>query len=331
MSSTGQQQPMPDWIDPQLATLTRDRFDDPGWLYERKLDGERCLAFRDADGVRLLTRNRKLISSNYPELTEALGRQPALDFVADGEIVAFDGDETSFARLQQRMQLAAPTQNLVRDVPVQYWLFDLMFLDGRDLRGLPLRDRKALLRELITFGGPLRNTEHRDTEGVAYWREACRRGWEGVVAKRAAGPYRAGRSKDWLKFKCDNSQEFVIGGFTDPKGTRTAFGALLIGYYDGDGQFVYAGKVGTGFTGAVLASLHQVMRRLERKTSPFDRGTDLPRHEVHWIRPQLVAQIGFAEWTTAGQLRHPRYLGLREDKEPSEVVREAPVAASPDG
>lgn len=327
----GSREPLPSWVDPMLATLTKDRFSDPGWLFERKLDGERCLAFRDSSGVRLMTRNQKLITRTYPELTEALSRQPELDFVADGEIVAFDGEQTSFARMQQRMQVAVPEPKLVREVEVFYYLFDLMFLDGRDLRGLPLRDRKSLLHELITFGGPLRETGHRDGDGLAYYREACAHGWEGLIAKRAAGPYRGGRSRDWLKFKCETSQEFVIGGFTDPKGTRAHFGALLVGYYDPDGRLVYAGKVGTGFSGAVLASLHASLARLERRTSPFQAGTDIPRHEVHWARPELVAQIGFQEWTPAGQLRHPRYLGLRDDKEPGSVVRETPVPAGPDG
>lgn len=331
MGGTGPRDPLPGWVDPMLATLTRDRFSDPGWLFERKLDGERCLAFRDLSGVRLLTRNQKLITRTYPELTEALGRQPELDFVADGEIVAFDGEQTSFARLQQRMQVAVPEPKLVREVEVIYYLFDLMFLDGRDLRGLPLRDRKSLLHELITFGGPLRETGHRDGDGLAYYREACAHGWEGLIAKRAAAPYRGGRSRDWLKFKCETSQELVIGGFTDPKGTRTHFGALLVGYYDRDGRLVYAGKVGTGFSAAVLASLHASLARLERKSSPFQAGTDIPRHEVHWTRPELVAQIGFQEWTTAGQLRHPRYLGLRDDKAPASVVRETPVPAAPGG
>ncbi|MEP7022702.1 MAG: non-homologous end-joining DNA ligase [Actinomycetota bacterium] len=327
----GRREPMPSWVDPELATLTKDRFSDPNWIFERKLDGERCLAFRDSSGVRLMTRNKKLISSNYPELVAALTSQPGLDFVADGEIVAFDGEQTSFARLQQRMPIAEPDPDLVREVGVSYFLFDLMYLDGRDLRGLPLRDRKDLLRELITFGGPLRYTEHRDTGGLAAYQEACRLGWEGVVAKRADGPYRAGRSKDWLKFKCETSQEFVIGGFTDPQGTRIRFGALLLGYYDGDGRLVYAGKVGTGFTTNVLDSVHAKLAKLEQEKMPFDAGTDLPRVRVHWTKPRLVGQVGFSEWTTAGQLRHPRFLGLRDDKDPADIVREGPVPAGPEG
>jgi DNA ligase D-like protein (predicted ligase) len=322
-------QPLPEWLEPELATLTKDRFSDPKWIFERKLDGERCLAYRDASGARLLTRNKKLISRTYPELVDALADQPALDFVADGEIVAFVGEQTSFAQLQQRMQVAEPDEELVASVGVSYYLFDLLWLDGRDLRGLPLRDRKMLLGELITFGGPLVYTEHRDTEGLAAYEEACRLRWEGVVAKRVDAPYRAGRSKDWLKFKCDSSQEFVIGGFTDPQGTRTGFGALLLGYYDGDGQLVYAGKVGTGFNQKVLDSLHATLAKLEISRVPFDAGTDLPRLHVHWTEPKLVGQVGFSEWTTAGQLRHPRFLGLRRDKEPSEVVREGPAAAGP--
>jgi bifunctional non-homologous end joining protein LigD len=313
----------PGWVDPELATLTQDRFSDPGWMFERKLDGERCLAFRSAGKVRLMTRNQKEDTSTYPEITQALAAQRADDFIIDGEIVAFDGSQTKFARLQQRLGVRQPGPELLAEVPVWFYIFDVLWADGRDVRPRPLRERKGILQDLLTFAGPLRFTEHINTDGEAYFRQACASGWEGVIAKRADAPYRAGRSRDWLKFKCESGQEFVIGGFTDPRGTRTGFGALLLGYYDPGHQLVYAGKVGTGFTQRTLGSLHASLSGLEQDHPPFDRGK-LPRSGVHWVQPRLVAEVGFSEWTTAGELRHPRFQGLRDDKDPAEVIREMP-------
>ena len=315
--------PLPAWLEPQLATLTSDRFSDPGWIFERKLDGERCLAFRRGCRVRLMTRNRKEITGTYPELALALAGQADVDFVADGEIVSFERGRTSFARLQHRMQEARPDADLISAVPVYFYLFDLLYAGGHDVRGLPLRRRKALLRQLVSFTGPLRFSTHRNRDGEAYWRQACSQGWEGLIAKRADAPYRAGRSRDWLKFKCENSQEFVIGGYTEPQGTRTGFGALLLGYYRADGRLAYAGKVGTGFDERTLTSLRATLAGLERPGPPFGHG-ELPRAGVHWVEPRLVAQVAFTEWTAGGNLRHPRYLGLRDDKDPAGVVREKP-------
>ena len=312
------------WVEPELATLTKERFFDPAWMYERKFDGERCLAYRDRDGVALMTRNRQRVNSTYPELAAALAAQRATDFVVDGEVVAFDGDTTSFSKLQQRLGVRNPPEQLIAAVPVVYYLFDVLRADGKDATSLPLRERKRVLRDLLSFGGPLRFTTHRVAGAKAYWDQACGRGWEGLVVKRADSPYRSGRSRDWLKFKCENSQEFVIGGFTDPRGSREGFGALLIGYYDAAGRLVYAGKVGTGFDSSTLAALLRAMSGLEQPRPPFERGA-LPRAGVHWIRPELVGEVGFSEWTSAGQLRHPRYLGLRRDKEARAVVRERPV------
>ncbi|HXZ64492.1 MAG TPA: non-homologous end-joining DNA ligase [Streptosporangiaceae bacterium] len=315
----------PGWIDPELATLTKDRFFDPAWMYERKFDGERCIAYRTAGGeVALMTRNRQRVNSTYPELAAALDAQQAADFVVDGEVVAFDGAATSFSRLQQRLGVRTPPESLIKSVPVVYYLFDVLRADGSDVRGQPLRDRKQILRALLSFDGPLRFTVHRSEDGRAYWEEACASGWEGLVVKRADSPYRSGRSRDWLKFKRENNQEFVIGGYTDPQGSREAFGALLIGYYEPGGRLAYAGKVGTGFDHAALAALLTSMRGLEQPRPAFDTGR-LPRAGVHWVRPELVAQIGFSEWTTAGELRHPRYLGLRRDKDARSVTRERPA------
>ena len=313
----------PGWLDPELATLTQDRFSDPGWIFERKLDGERCLAFRSGRQVRLMTRNHKEDTSTYPEITEIFQLAQANSFIIDGEIVAFDGGQTRFARLQQRLGVRHPGPNLRAAVPVCYYIFDVLWAGDRDMRPLPLRQRKQTLRGLLTFAGPLQFTEHIDTDGEAYFRQACASGWEGVIAKRADAPYRAGRTKDWLKFKCEAGQEFVIGGFTDPRGTRTGFGALLLGYYDPGHDLVYAGKVGTGFTQQTLDSLHATLAGLEQDRPPFDRG-HLPRSGVHWVQPRLVAEVGFSEWTTDGELRHPRFQGLRDDKDPADVIREMP-------
>jgi DNA ligase D-like protein (predicted ligase) len=314
---------LPDWLEPELATLTRDRFSDREWIFERKFDGERCLAFKSRGRVRLMTRNQKEDTSTYPEITRALAAQQAGDFIVDGEIVAFDGGQTRFARLQQRLGVRHPGPDLVAQVPVYYYIFDVLWADNRDVRSLRLRERKRILRDLLAFTGPLRFTVHRNTDGEAYYRQACASGWEGIIAKRADAPYRAGRSRDWLKFKCEAGQEFVIGGFTDPRGTRSGFGALLLGYYDPGHVLVYAGKVGTGFTRQVLGRLHARLVGLEQDQPSFDRG-HLPRAGVHWVQPRLVAQVGFSEWTTDGELRHPRFQGLRDDKDPADVVRETP-------
>jgi bifunctional non-homologous end joining protein LigD len=311
------------WVDPELATLTKDRFFDPAWMYERKFDGERCIAYRDGTGVALMTRNQQRVNSTYPELAAALAAQPVKDYVVDGEVVAFDGGNTSFSLLQRRLGVRNPPEHLITSVPVVYCLFDVLRADGRDVRSRPLRERKQILHGLLSFAEPLQFTSHRTEDAQPYWDQACSRGWEGLVVKRADSPYRSGRSRDWLKFKCENGQEFVIGGFTDPRGSRTGFGALLIGYYDAAGRLVYAGKVGTGFDSSTLATLLQAMEGLEQPRPAFDQGT-LPRTGVHWIRPELVGQVAFSEWTTAGELRHPRYQGLRRDKDPRSVTRERP-------
>jgi bifunctional non-homologous end joining protein LigD len=322
---------MPAWLDPELATLTKDRFSDPAWVFERKLDGERCLAFAGGGGVRLMTRNDHDITSTFPEIAEALASQRlGDDFIVDGEIVAIDKGETKFELLQHRLGVINPSKDLLAGTPAYYYLFDVLWAGGRDTRPLPLLERKPILRGLLSFDDPLRYTEHRDTEGEAFYREACANGWEGLIAKRADSRYRAGRTKDWLKFKCLSGQEFVVGGFTDPQRSRIGFGALLLGYYDPGGRLVYAGKVGTGFTNQMLRSLYDRLAAIERRTTPFEAGP-LPRSEagVHWVEPRLVGEVGFSEWTAAGELRHPRFEGLRDDKDPGEVVRETPSSAGP--
>ncbi|WP_158895373.1 non-homologous end-joining DNA ligase [Amycolatopsis anabasis] len=302
-----------------LATLTEDRFSSADWIYERKLDGVRAICARDGDELNMWSRNRKPLEATYPEIAEALREQDGPRFVVDGEIVAFDGAQTSFAKLQPRFGLTDPERIAATGVEVFVYLFDLLWYDGHDVTGLPLRQRKQLLREAFDFVDPLRLSEHRDTEGERFYAEACSRGWEGVIAKRADSPYRGGRTQDWLKFKCVKDQEFVVGGFTDPQGTRTGFGALLLGYHE-DGKFRYAGKVGTGYDQATLRKLRARLGELERGASPFDE--PVREKGSHWVAPELVVQVGFSEWTGDGKLRHPRFTGVREDKRAADVVRE---------
>ncbi|GAA4547650.1 non-homologous end-joining DNA ligase [Amycolatopsis samaneae] len=302
-----------------LATLTERRFSDPDWVFERKLDGVRALCVRDGGEVRLWSRARKPMDGAYPEIADALAERGGERFVVDGEIVAFDGHRTSFAALQPRMHLADPARARRSGVKVYFYAFDLLHFGGIDADGLPLRQRKRLLRDAFDFGDPLRYAAHRNGDGERFYAEACAKGWEGVIAKRADAPYTPGRTADWLKFKCVREQEFVVGGFTDPQGTRSGFGALLLGYHD-NGALRYAGKVGTGFDEETLRALLDRLTPLEQRASPFD-GVVRERGS-HWVRPELVIQAGFAEWTPEGKLRHARFAGIRDDKAAADVVRE---------
>jgi bifunctional non-homologous end joining protein LigD len=294
------------------AVLTDARFSDPAWIFERKLDGIRCIAVRDGGPVRLFSRNDLSLDGRYPELVAALGDEPRERFAVDGEVVAFEGGRTSFARLAQRGH---------RRVAIFLYVFDVLWLDGCDVRSLPLLSRKRLLRSELTFGGGVRLTPYRREDGEALFAEACRKGWEGLIAKRADSRYSDRRSKDWLKMKCEQGQELVIGGYTAPQGSRTEFGALLLGHYDG-GELRYAGKVGTGFDRETLRDLGARLRALHRDDPPFADAASIKERGVTWVAPELVAQIGFTEWTGAGRLRHPRFLGLRDDKAARDVVRE---------
>lgn len=316
-----QREAMPDWLVPMQATLAATPFSDPDWMYERKLDGVRALAFREAGAARLRSRTNKDIRLTYPEVVEAVEALDVPDVVLDGEVVAYDGDVTSFRRLQRRMGLQDPRRARRTGVEVSYVVFDLLHLDGFSTRGLPLRERKQLLLDTVPFDAPLECSMHLDEVGEDFLDAACRDGWEGVLAKRAASTYQHRRSQDWLKFKCWREQEFVVGGYTEPTGRRTAFGALLVGYHDG-GVLRYAGKVGTGFDDRTLRLLGEGLRSLERPTSPF--ADPVRERTAHWVAPYLVAQVAFAGWTDDGRLWHPRFLGLRSDKDPEDVVRESP-------
>ena len=303
-------------IEPMLATLTKDRFSKEDWIFERKFDGERCVVFKNGKSVTLLSRNQKTINNQYPEIEDAIKKMDGR-FIIDGEIVAFEGNVTSFSRLQKRMHRKEPDL----DVAVYYYVFDIIYLDGHDLAELPLRSRKSLLRKAIDFGvGSVRFTEHRNKDGESFFEEACEKHWEGLIAKDAESTYTKGRSKKWLKFKCENRQELVICGYTDPAGERKHFGALLVGFYE-QGKLKYAGKVGTGYDEETLEMLHEKMKKVEQDKSPFEDAEIKEKH-VHWLKPKLVGQFRYTEWTDDHKLRHPSFLGLRQDKKAGDVRKE---------
>jgi len=295
------------------ATLSEPRAPaGDGWVYEVKLDGIRALAVKDGDRVELWSRNHNALNGRFPAVVRAVAAQPLERFTIDGEVVAFDGDKTSFGALAAGQSAIA------------YYVFDVLDLDDEDLTGLPLLERKARLEAALAWRAPVCFSSHRGGDGQAFFDQACRQGWEGLMAKRADSRYSPGiRSRDWLKLKCVRDQELVIGGWTAPQGSRTGFGALLVGYYEAD-ELVFAGKVGTGFNQATLKDLTRKLEARERKSPPFTRGQPFPKG-ARWARPDLVAQIGFVEWTGDGRLRHPRFLGLRTDKPAREVVRERPA------
>jgi ATP-dependent DNA ligase len=288
--------PFPTWLEPMAATLTRERFAGPEWVFERKLDGIRLLAFKHRGEVRLLSRNQLVQNAHYPSFVAAIERMPSGELILDGEATGVWG----------------------KPEPERYHLFDVLWLEGRDVTGLPLEQRRELLASL-PLGAPLELVSRLDD--AMPWERACREGWEGVIAKRRDSTYEHRRSPHWLKMKCEASQELVIGGFTDPRGQRRGLGALLVGYFEG-ADFVFAGKVGTGFDTQLLLELRRRLDALEVPSTPFTRATGLPRLGAHWARPELVVQVAFMEWTSHGKLRHPRLLGLREDKSAREVTRE---------
>ena len=286
----------PDWLEPMAATLTQERFTGPEWIFERKLDGIRLLAFKQGRGVRLLSRNRLPQNAAYPSLVQAIESLPVHDAVLDGEATGVWGKAGK----------------------VTYHVFDILWLDGSDVTSLPVEARHALLKAL-PLESPLSRVDALDD--AKPWERACREGWEGVIAKRRGSRYEHRRSPHWLKMKCEATQELVVGGFTEPQGARVGLGALLVGYYEGD-DLVFAGRIGTGFDTKLLLELRARLEASEMATTPFTRAVGLPRLRAHWVRPELVVQVGFIEWTVNGKLRHPRLLGVRTDKTAREVVRE---------
>ena len=291
---------MPDWVTPMAATLTEKRFKDPGWTFERKLDGIRVLAYKNRGKVELWSRNRLPLTANYPAAVEAIAKLPVDTVILDGEAA------WAWGRLGR----------------ADYHVFDVLFLDGQDLRELPLRERRVHLRRL-KLKLPLAMVPELD--GDAPWEHACTEGWEGVVAKRLDSPYESRRSPHWLKMKCEATQELVVGGFTDPQGARVGLGALLVGYYD-QHDFVFAGKVGTGLDTKLLTSLRTRLNAITIEKPPFTEGTGLPKRGIHWVKPEIVVQVAFTEWTPDNKMRHPRLLGLRPDKAARDLIRETTPA-----
>jgi ATP-dependent DNA ligase len=282
----------PDWLVPMAATLTQQRFTGDGWLFERKLDGIRLLAFKRGPDVRLLSRNA--LPQHLPAVAAAVAALPPDELILDGELT---------------WHRAASG----------YHVFDVLWCDGR-VTDRPLDDRRAILQQL-----PLEPPLHRvdALPDDQPWERACREGWEGVIAKRRDSPYEHRRSKHWLKMKCELQHDFVIGGFTDPQGSRVGLGALLVGYFDA-GDFVFAGKVGTGFDSAMLRDLRTRLDASEIPTSPFTRAVGLPRLRAHWVRPELVVRLAFIEWTGHGKLRHSRLLELDVNRPAHDVTRMTP-------
>jgi bifunctional non-homologous end joining protein LigD len=313
-----------------LASPAAKAFSDPGWLYEIKYDGVRILAARAGGEVALYGRAGQVFTARYPEVVTALRALPLDRFVLDGEVVALDEQgRPSFQRLQNRMHLTRPAdvERARSTVPVHAVFFDALALDGRDLRRRPLVERKAGLALALPARGIIRYGDHVMGRGEEFYEAAAEQRVEGILAKRADSRYTGGRSRDWLKIKCQLRQEFVIGGWTDPQGARGWFGALHLGVYEGE-RLVYAGKVGTGFDETTLRRIWDQLQPLARRASPFDEGTPAGRGH-HWTEPTLVCEVRFTEWTEEGGIRHPAFLGLRGDKNPRDVRREtgAPAAA----
>jgi DNA ligase D-like protein (predicted ligase) len=291
---------MPEWLEPMAATLTQERFSGGDWLFERKFDGIRLLAYKRGDDVRLYSRNR--LPQNLPALSAAIASLPVDEIILDGEVTWGPPSPSAFGEAGAG----------------GYHVFDILWLNGHNVTSLPIEDRQRLLQEL-PLTTPLKRVALLDEREP--WERARHEGWEGVVAKRRGSPYEHRRSKHWLKMKCEASQEFVVGGFTDPQGTRVGLGALLVGYYE-QSDLVFAGRIGTGFNAKLLLDLRRRLDAIELPASPFTKATGLPRLRAHWVRPEIVVQVAFLEWTGHGKLRHPRLLGVRFDKNARGVVRE---------
>lgn len=308
---------------PELATLVGEPPKGEGWLHEIKFDGYRLLCRIDGGKARLISRNGKDWTDRFSGIAEAVRRLPCGAALLDGEaVVQNERGASDFQALQ----------NTIRDRrgDVLYFVFDLLYLEEYDLTESPLAERKAALARLLSGteeSGIVRYSDHVAGNGARFYKEACRMGLEGIVSKRADAPYRARRTRSWLKVKCLLRQEFVIVGFTDPSGSRVGFGSLLLAVNDAGGNLVSAGRVGTGFDNALLRQLHQRLEKIERKTAPIE---DAPKgtraRGIHWVTPRLVAEVGFTEWTRDGVVRHPSFQGLREDRSPDQVVRETPAA-----
>ena len=308
----GRASTLPKRLQPMLATLTDGPFDDPGWIFEDKYDGFRMVAKIESGKVTLYSRNGQVISRTYIEVASALEGVKG-SAVIDGELVALDENGVSHFQLLQNA--------LRRKAKLLYCAFDLMFQDGEDLRALPLIERKKRLKAVLPKHRLVAFSRHRKTFGTKFFEEAGRKGLEGIMAKRASSKYLSGaRTDDWLKIKTSKRQEVVIAGFTAPKKTRPFFGALVLAVREGEG-WRYIGHVGAGFSHAALEEIHGKLIKLKTAKSPFARKVK-DEAVTTWVKPLLVAEVKFTEWTSSGEMRHPVYLGLREDKRAGDVVRE---------
>ena len=319
---------LPDFIQPQLATLVNSIPQGDEWLHEIKLDGYRILCRVDGGRISFLTREAQDWTDRFKALADAAQELPVRQAFLDGEVVALDADGINNFQLLQNSLKQNSSANLV------YYVFDLLHVDGHDLISTSLLARKERLKKIIPSSGRSQNTgalrysDHWIGQGEDLFQRACAMGLEGIISKRKDQPYRSGRSKDWLKIKCVKSQEFVIGGFTDPAGSRAHLGALLLGVYDDERNLRYAGRVGTGFNAKTLADLRPRLDKIAHKSPPFSNPpTGGDAKGVHWVRPELVAEIAFTGWTSDGLLRHPSFKGLREDKPAKKVKRETATSA----
>lgn len=324
----------PGWKEPMLASPEDKPAERANWIYEPKLDGQRAIIYRKGGQVQLLSRNKLIITEQYPELAAALREHGIGDFVADAEIVSFDEGRPSFEQMQKRMHVQKPGNQLIEETPVFMYLFDVTYYEGYDTTRLSQLERKELLRGLVDYKDPLRYMDFQEGGGLALFQESCARGHEGVIAKDSSAPYQRGRSKSWLKWKCVRQQELVVGGYTEPQGGMRGFGALLVGYYPpGSDKLQFAGGVGTGYSDEAIRDIRRRLDALASDENPFLPDELLPLEGVRWVRPQLVAQVGYGEWTKLNKVRHPRFLGLRSDKDPRQVTREEqtnpPPAADP--
>ncbi len=311
---TVKREPLPRVKGLMLATLVAQPFDDPQWLFEIKWDGYRALCTVEEDGLSLVSRNGLDMLARFPGLSELAGAFSSLPVMVDGEIVSLDAQgRSAFQRLQESQKKPAG---------LTFAAFDLLYADGADLRGQPLEERKALLERLIRDDSLVLYSKHVVGKGKQLYDVARERKLEGIIGKRRMSTYQERRSRDWVKIKTVDEQEFVVGGWTEPKGSRKGFGALLLGVYEKK-KLRYVGSVGTGFNAKILADLYERLRKIERKTSPFVNDVDA-NAPAHWTRPALVVEVRFAEWTRDGYLRQPAYLGLRVDKNPEDVVAEIP-------
>jgi len=320
----------PSFVQPMLATLTDNYFSKQTWIYEEKFDGVRCIVIKKNGDVQLISRNKKSMNNGYPELVKAFEQQSADNFIVDGEVVALSADGvSSFELLQGGINLINHAKIRMRSahIPIEMYIFDVMYASGYDLQNLPLLARKQILRKLLSFNKILVYTTNVVGDGITYFKKICRMHGEGVIAKLADSKYVETRSKNWLKFKCIMKQELIIVGYTEPRGSREYFGALLVGYYKNN-KLMYAGKVGTGYSVKVLKVLGERLQNLEIKKCPL-ADFDEPTKGIHWVKPQLVAEFEFAQWTSAGKLRVGRYKGLRDDKDPKDVVKETPKSIGP--